>query len=209
MSISAIPILPVESISGNQFRAFRIIEEASQTFKAGTPVAVTSADGGIAAWVANTQGPGQGGVCGISYEQASNLGTTGKGAPVPFSPITGLGAAYGTLQNVQNQSSAYTIFHGAPINDGRVGFILPAPDVVFSAMYGNNGNTATPTAAIVGKQYGMSIDSNSAYWYVDANKTTAGTNTVLTVIALDLRDVPAAGTRVLFTFLPTVVNLLG
>lgn len=208
MAITAIPILPVESVSGNQFRAMRLIEELTQTFKVGTPVSIAAGDGGVQAWVANTQGPGQGGICGISYEFASNLTATGLGAPTPFSPLTGLGAVAGTFGSVPNQTSAKNIAHGAPINDGRVGFILPSPDVVFSAILGNNGNPVTPANTDVGKQYGLTADSGGNFWYVDRNKTTAGTNTVLTVIALDLRDVPASGTRVLFTFLPNVVNLL-
>jgi hypothetical protein len=207
MAITAIPILPVGTVSGNAFRAYRLIEESAQTFKIGTPVAIASGDGGVQAWVANTQGPGQGGVCGISYEAASNLGSTGSGAPTPLSPLTGLGATI-TFGSVPNQSSAKNIPHGAPINDGRVGFILPAPDVIFAATFGNNGNTATPANTDVGKQYGLTIDSGSNFWYVDKNKTTAGTNTVLTVTSLDLRDVPGAGTRVWFTFLPNVVNLI-
>lgn len=209
MAITAIPILPVESISGNQFRAFRLIEESAQTFKQGTPVSIAAGDGGVQAWVANTQGPGQGGIAGISYEAASNLGATGSGAPTPFSPFLGVGAVAGTFGTVPNQSSAKNIAHGAPINDGRVGFIVPAPDVVFSATFGNAGNTATPANTDVGKQYGLSLDTGGNFWYVDKSKTTAGTNTVLTIIALDLRDVPGAGTRVLFTFLPSVVNLIG
>ncbi len=209
MAISAIPILPVESISGNQFIAFRLIEESAQTFQAGTPVSIAAGDGGVQAWVANTQGPGQGGVCGISYEAASNLAATGSGAPTPFSPFLGVGAVAGTFGSVPNQSSAKNIAHGAPINDGRVGFIIPAADVIFSAMFGNNGNTATPANTDVGKQYGLSIDSNNKFWYVDKNKTTAGTNTAVTIIGLDLRDVPGAGTRVLIQFLAAAVNLLG
>jgi hypothetical protein len=208
MAISAIPILPVESVSGNSFRAFRLIEEATQTFLAGTPVSIAAGDGGVQAWTVNTQGPGQGGICGISYEAASNLSATGSGAPTPMSPFTGVGAVAGTFGSVPNQASAKNIAHGAPLNDGRVGFVIPSPDIVFSATFGNNGNTATPAATDVGKQYGLTIDSNSKFWYVDKNKTTAGTNTVLTVIALDLRDVPGAGTRVLFTFLPSVMNLI-
>lgn len=208
MAITAIPILPVESVSGNSFRAFRLIEEATQTFKVGTPVSIAAGDGGVQAWTVNTQGPGQGGICGISYEPASNLAATGSGAPTPLSPLLGVGAVLGTVKNVQNQSLATTIFHGAPINDGRVGFILPAPDTVFSAVLGNNGNPVTPANTDVGKQYGLTIDTGGNFWYVDRNKTTAGTNTVLTVIGLDLRDIPASGTRVLFTFLPAVVNLL-
>lgn len=209
MAITAIPILPVESISGNSFRAFRLIEEASQTFKQGTPVSIAAGDGGVQAWTVNTQGPGQGGICGISYEAASNLSATGSGAPTPFQPFAGVGAVAGIFGSVPNESSAKNIAHGAPINDGRVGFILPTPDIIFSATFGNNGNTATPAATDVGKQYGLTIDSGSNFWYVDKNKTTAGTNTVLTVIALDLRDVPGAGTRVLFQFLSGAVNLLG
>jgi len=208
MAISGIPILPVESISGNQFRANRLIEEASQTFYAGTPVSITAADGGIQAWNGSTLSGAQGSICGISYEAASNLSSTGLGAPTPFQPITGYGATlfFGT---VPNESSAKNIPHGAPLNDGRVGFILPVADTVFSAVFGNNGNTATPANTDVGKQYGMTIDSNSIYWYVDKNKSTAGNNTCVLIIALDPRDVPAAGTRVLFTFVQGTVNLLG
>lgn len=210
MAISAIPILPVGTISGNQFRANRIIEEASQTFLAGTPVSIASGDGGIQVWTANTQGPGQGGVCGISYEAASNLATTGAGAPQPFQPFSGVGAVAGIFGSVPNESSAVNIAHGAPANDGRVGFILPTPDTMFSATFGNNGNTATPANTDVGKQYGLTLDSNSKYWYVDKNKTTGGSNTVLLIVGLDPRDTPAAGSRVLFVFLPSpVINLLG
>lgn len=208
MAITAIPIQPVANVSGNQFRAYRLIEEATQTFKIGTPVSIAAGDGGVQAWVANTQGPGQGGVCGISYEAASNLTSTGLGAPTPFSPFFGVGAVAGIFGSVPNQTAAKNIAHGAPMNDGRVGFILPSPDTVFSATLGNAGNTATPANTDVGKQYGLTLDTGGNFWYVDRAKVTAGTNTVLTVISLDLRDVPAAGTRVLFTFLPNVVNLL-
>lgn len=209
MAITAIPIQPVESISGNQFRAFRLIEEAAQTFKLGTPLSIAAGDGGVQAWVANTQGPGQGGVCGISYEAASNLSATGAGAPTPFSPFLGVGAVAGTFGSVPNQTSAKNIAHGAPLNDGRVGFIIPAADVIFAATFGNGGNAATPANTDVGKQYGLTLDTGGNFWYVDKAKVTAGTNTAVTIIALDLRDAPGAGTRVLFQFLPGAVNLLG
>lgn len=209
MAISAIPILPVESISGNQFRAFRLIEELTQTFQAGTPVSIAAGDGGVQAWTANTQGPGQGGLCGISYEAASNLAATGSGAPTPLSPLVGVGAVLGTIKNVPNEASAVTIFHGAPINDGRVGFILPTADTIFSAILGNAGNPVTPANTDVGKQYGLTADTAGKFWYVDRAKVTAATNTVLTVIGLDPRDIPGSGTRVLFQFLSGAVNLLG
>lgn len=208
MAITAIPILPVKDISANGFVGQRLIEEATQTFKFGTPVSIAAGDGGIQAWVVNTQGPGQGGIVGISYEAASNLAATGSGAPTPLSPFLGVGAVAGTFGSVPNQTSAKNIAHGAPINDGRVGIISPGPNVVFSATFGNNGNTATPANTDVGKQYGLTLDTGGNFWYVDKNKTTAGTNTVLTVVGLDPRDIPAAGSRVLFVFLQNVIDPL-
>ncbi len=203
MAISAIPILPVESISGNQFRAQRLIEEATQTFLAGTVVTI-SADGGISAWGGATVSGAIGSPVGISYEAASSLATTGKGAPTPFSPLTGIGAAVGLFGSVQNEPLAVNISHGAPLNDGRVGFIIAATDVIFSGVYGTTGNPTTPTNAIVGTLAGLTIDTAAKYWYVDAGKTT-----MVKIIGLDPRDVPAAGTRVLFQFLSTAVYLLG
>jgi hypothetical protein len=206
VAITAIPILPVKDSSAAGFLAQRIIEELTQTFQAGTPVALVAADGGVGAWDGTT-GPAfiaatarQAAIVGISYEAASNLSATGLGAPAPMSPFTGVGAVAGTFGSVQNQPSAKNIAHGAPPNDGRVGLILPTATVVFSAMFGNNGNKATPAATDVGLSYGLTIDSGSKYWYVDKNKATRGTNTVVTVVGLDPRDTPAAGSRVLFTF---------
>jgi hypothetical protein len=215
MAISGIPILPVQDTSANGFVAQRLIEELSQTFLAGTPVELTAADGGVKAWDGTTGtafvfgSASIGGIVGFSYEAASNLSATGSGAPSPQQPFTGVGAVAGTFGSVPNQTSAKNIAHGAPINDGRVGFILAGPQVVWSAVFGNNGNTATPAATDVGKEYGLTIDSNSKYWYVDKNKSTVGTNTVLRVVGLDLRDVPAAGSRVLFVLDSRFTQFLG
>lgn len=213
MAISAIPIQPVKDTSSNGFLSQRIIEELTQTFQAGTPVCITAADGGIAVWGGSTgvaftytTANRQGGICGISYEAASNLASTGSGAPTPMSPFTGVGAVLGTAANVPNQPSAKTIFHGAPLNDGRVGLILPSPNIIFSATFGNAGNTATPLVTDVGLSYGLTIDTASKYWYVDKSKATPGTNTVLIVVGLDPRDVPGAGTRVLFQFDPRFID---
>ncbi len=209
MAITAIPILPVETVSGNQFRATRVIEESAQTFKVGTLVTLAAGDGGTQAWAGVVVSGAAGSICGVSYEAASNLSSTGLGAPTPFSPFLGVGAVAGTFGSVPNQSSAKNIAHGAPLNDGRVGFILPASDVVFSATFGNNGNAATPANTDVGVRYGMTIDTGANFWYVDKNKSTAGTNTCVRIIGLDPRDVPGAGTRVLFIFDPTTVLLIG
>lgn len=199
----AIPIEAVQTISGNQWKATRIIEEAAQTFLIGTPVSVDSSDGGIQAWDGSTVSGAQGSITGVSYEAASNLATTGTGAPAPFQGVSGYGSAV-FFGSVPNESSAKNIPHGAPINDGRVGFISAVGDNVFSAATGNNGSAATPAATDVGASYGLTKDSNN-FWYVDKNKT--GASAVVKIQALDPRDTPAAGSRVFFVFLSGVVDL--
>lgn len=203
MAISAVPILPVKTISGNQFEATRIIEEASQTFQQGTPVQITVADGGVKAWDGTTPITSAHLIAGISYEAAHNYGTTGLGAPLPYQPVVGTGSTI-TFGSVQNQSSAVNIPMGAPFADGRMGYFQGNPDTIFSATFGNNGNPATPLATDVGLQYGLTIDSNSKFWYVDKNKT--GTGAVVTVVALDPRYTPAAGTNVLFVFIQADIS---
>ena len=199
----AIPIQASQTYSGNQWKATRLIEEAAQTFLIGTPVSVDSSDGGIQAWDGSTLSGAQGSITGVCYEAASNLATTGKGAPVPFQGVTGIGSAI-TFGSVENESAAVNIPHGAPLNDGRVGFISAVGDNIFSGSFGNSGTAATPAATDVGKSYGLTKDSNN-YWYVDKSKTS--TSAAVTVLALDPRDTPAAGSRVLFVFLPGVVDL--
>lgn len=198
----SVAIEPVQTTSGNQFRANRIIEEASETFVAGTPVQINSSDGGLQAWDGSTTTLG---LAGISYEAASNLGTTGKGAPSPLSPLTGAGTTV-TFGSVPNETAAVNIPHGAPINDGRCGLWTSAGDTIFSGAFGNAGAAATPAATDVGKQYGMTKDPVNAYWYVDKSKTS--TSAVVQVVGLDLRDTPAAGSRVLFTIMPAAAQLV-
>jgi hypothetical protein len=215
MAIVAIPIQPVQDpVSNNGFTSARLIEELTQTFKIGTPVALTAADGGVKAWDGSTgvafiygAGTRQGGIIGFSYEPASTLTATGLGAPTPFSPFLGVGAVAGTFGSVPNQASAKNIAHGAPINDGRVGFVSGTPTIVWSATFGNAGNTATPAATDVSQSYGLTVDTTANFWYVDKSKNTRGTNTVLIVVGLDPRDTPSAGSRILFVLDPNFTNL--
>ena len=201
----AVPILPISTISGNQWRQNRIIEEAGQTFLSGTPVQVdSSTDGGLAVWDGSTITAG---IAGISYEAASNLGSTGSGAPVPLAPFTGVGAVAGTFGSVPNQASAKNIAHGAPLNDGRCGLSENVADTVFSAAFGTTGVATTPLVTDVGKAYGMTKETASGYWYIDKAKT--GGSAVATVVALDNRATVAAGTQVHFTFLPVTQQIPG
>lgn len=207
MAITAIPIQPVGTVSGNQYRGRRIIEEASQTFKLGTVLAVAGADGGIIAWAGATVTGAIGSPVGISYEAASNLSATGSGAPQPNQPFVGKGSTI-TFGSVPNESSAVNIPHGAPFNDGRVGFFTASTDIIYSGTLGNAGNFANWADSLLSTQTngaaGLTIDSGSNFWYVDISKTN-----LVQLIGRDLRDPIGSGNRVLFRFLQSAVYPIG
>lgn len=205
MAISAIPIVPVQTISGNQFNANRYTEEASVTALYGTPTQIASGDGGWQAWAGTAATNSGTFISGITYEAFHNYGALGV-APLPFQPVVTVGSTI-TFGSVQNQANAVNIPMGAPFTDGRIGVWLPSLDTVFVAMFGNNGNAATPAITDIGANYGLTIDSNSKYWYVDKNKTS--TNAVVQIVALDPRETPAAGTNVFFKFIPAAVVVAG
>lgn len=205
MAITAQPIVPVQTISGNQFNANRFVEEASITALYGTPTQIASGDGGWQAWAGTAATNSGTFISGITYEAFHNYGALGV-APIAFQPVVTVGSTT-TFGSVQNQSSAVNIPMGAPFTDGRIGVWLPALDTVFVAIFGNNGNPATPAITDVGKNYGMTIDSGSKYWYVDKNKTTV--DAVVQIVGLDPREVPAAGTNVFFKFIPAAVTVAG
>src|SRR6267142_1506733 len=204
MAITAIPIIPAKTISGNQWSARRVIEDATQTFKLGTPVAL-AADGGVIAWAGVIVSGLVGSVIGISYEAASNLASTGLGAPQPNQPVTGLGAAL-TFGSVQNEASAKNIPHGAPLNDGRVGLILAgAADNVFSGTLGTTGNFTNWSDALLSTNpiAGLALDTGGNFWYVNL-----GATNLVRIVGRDLRDPIGSGNRVLFQFLFTAVQSL-
>lgn len=153
----------VQTISGNQARVRRIIEKATQTFLQGTPVQIFT-NGGVQAWDGTTV---VNGIAGFSLSAASNLTTLGVAKTLTFG-------------SVPNETSAVNIPRGAPLNDGRVDFETASVDTIF---HGQVGPAQTAALANVGIQYGMTIDSDG-HWYVDTTKTTVGTNTVVTVVAL-------------------------
>jgi hypothetical protein len=205
MAITAVPIIPAKTLSGNQWAGRRFIEEATQTFKLGTVVAVAAADGGIIAWGGATVSGAVGSPVGISYEAASNLASTGLGAPQPNQPYTGLGASI-TFGSVQNETSAKNIPHGAPFNDGRVGlFIAADKDSVFSATLGTTGNPTNWSDALLSTNplAGLTLDTGNNFWYVDLGKTN-----LVRIVGRDLRDPIGSGNRVLFQFLGSAIQSL-
>jgi hypothetical protein len=205
MAITAVPIEPVKSISGNQWAARRVIEDATQTFKTGTPVALGATSGAVIAYGGSTVSGAAGSMVGISYEAASNLASAGLGAPQPNQPVTGVGATL-TFGSVPNEASAKNIPHGAPLNDGRVGIILCAPyDTVFSATLGTTGNFTNWSDGLLSTNplLGLTIDTGGNFWYADLGKTT-----MIRLVGRDLRDPIGSGNRVLFQFLSTAIQQL-
>src|SRR5215469_8787559 len=89
------------SVSGNQPRMNRLIEDAGQVFLAGTPLQVNQATGGLKAWDGVTIASG---IAGISKQPGANLTTAGvplnapPGTP-PGALNVGGGISFGPVQN--------------------------------------------------------------------------------------------------------------
>lgn len=175
------------STTENQPDMRRWQELAAQTFLAGVPVMLPT--GAVQEW----DGTSIPGIVGITKENGANLTTTG--VPKTYSVGT---AAYQPLSAI--------IPAGAPLNDGRNGFETAIQSNIF---HGQVGPAQTAIASDVGKQYGMTKDTDG-HWYVDKSKATVGTNTVVTIVKVDnvspiVGPVPADPRGVQFTFLPTVI----
>lgn len=192
----------IQSVSGNQPRIRRIIEELGQVFLSGVPVQVVAADGGVKEWdttLANA-------IAGFSKEPASNLAAT---PPSPLTTTIGIGGPAGaqgakvlTFGAVPFEPSAVNIPRGAPLNDGRIGFEAADVDTVF---YGQVGPAQTTVAGDVGKTYGMTKDTDN-HWFVDKTKT--GANAVVQIVKLDPNDLSATPRGVYFIVLPAAAQII-
>jgi hypothetical protein len=174
--VASSEIHSIQSVSGNQPRIRRIIEEAGQQFLAGTPVELAT-DGGVAAWDGSTIASG---IAGFTKEAGANLATLGVPQQI-------------TQGSVPYQSAAVNL-QRPYFNDGRNGFEVADQDTVF---LGQVGPAQSVTPANVGKQYGMTKDSDN-HWYVDTTKTTVGTNTVCRIVKIDPNDQAATKRGVYF-----------
>jgi len=193
----------VGTISGNQPRMRRIIEEAGQTFLLGTPVMIKAADGGVQAWDGATVAAG---IAGISKEPANNLGATPAQQTTFSIGVGGVsGSAGGTAASfgsVPFQTSAKNIYRGAPLNDGRLGFEAADDDSLF---YGQVGPAQQVVPQDVGVNYGMTIDTDG-HWFVDRTKT--GANAVVTIVKLDPNDNSAVPRGCFFVILRSAAQLI-
>lgn len=158
-------------------------EAAGQTFLFGTPVELNGA-GNVIAWDGTTV---LGKILGFSESPGFNLGTAGAGAPPSFGSVgfPGSPTTYGT---VPNQTAAVNIPAGATFSTGRTTVAQAVQTTIFIGQVDNSAAGAyAPSIANVGVQYGLTIDA-SGNWYVDLNKATPGTNTVVLVVGLYPND---------------------
>lgn len=159
-----------------------INEKAGQTFKKGTPVQLNA--GVVQAWDGATVAKG---IVGIALIDASNLATDGAGAAGVFSGV-GFPGTSSTFGAVPFEASAVNIARGAPFSTGQTLFAAAIQETIFIGQVDNNnfsgGGSSIPLQADIGVQFGLTVDA-SGHWYVDKNKTTVGTNTVVQVVGID------------------------
>jgi hypothetical protein len=209
MAAFADSIQPYQDLGGAiSFPMRATIEEAGQTFLAGTPVQVNGSDGGIQAWDGTTLTAG---IAGIANQPAQNLATTGAGAPVGYSPILGPGSSIGNYVPPGDSYQPLAVITPpmTPITDGTNIYFIAAPTTVFIGIIGTSSGTPAGVATTnqqVGVAYGLTKDTASGFWYVDTNKT--GANAAVRIVGLyPLDPVGTVGGHVLFVFLNAVAQI--
>src|SRR5262249_8318774 len=162
-------------------------ENAGETFLNGTPVSL-DVNGNTTAWGGVTVASS---IIGISMLPGLNLASDGKGASPVFGSVGFPGGSPTVPPAPQNQPSAVNLAHGTPFVDGTTIVQQALVDTIFEAQVdASSGGTYNPTIALVGTQRGLTVDA-TGHWYVDLAKTTAGTNTVLTIVSLNPQDLVA------------------
>ena len=182
----------IQSVSGNQPRIKRVIEEAGQTFLPGTPVQVAAGDGGLQAWV---QGATK--IAGFSKEFGNNLAALGVAPTAAVNPTP----QPSTGQAVPFEPSAVSI--SRPLfRDGRQGVEIANSDTIFAAQV---GPAQIALATDVGVTYNLTKDADN-HWYVD--KTNVA-NLVATIVKLDPADQSAAPRGVYIVITPAFQQIPG
>lgn len=173
----------VQTISGNQPRIRDIPEAATQTFLAGTPVAL-NASGNVIAWAGVIVTNLVGAIIGIAKNPGKSLTTAGTPKQI-------------TQGSVPNQPLAQNIQRPFFDPDGATLLEVADPDTIFQ---GQVGPAQSVTQANVGVPYGITIDTDN-HWYVDTAKVTVGTNTAVMIVKLDPNDQATVKRGVYFRFI--------
>lgn len=199
-----------QTISGNTDKTDVFPEGSGQTFLEGAPVMLSS--GYVIEWntTVGTPSPTQG-IAGFSKQPGANLASNGLGAPVqPWGSVGQPGASV-TFGAVPYQTGAFNIPEGAPFSDGRNIFTEANPDTIFIAQFDNAAGTVaadyTPVVGDLMKEYGLTKDANG-YWYVDKNKATPGTNTVVIIVGFDpISGLGVVNGNVLIKVMPSITQV--
>ncbi len=209
-----LPIIAVQTVSGNQEVIFNYPEGATQTFHNGTPVLVSA---GAAIASSTPLGGGSNNLlAGIAMYPGHNLASAGLGASPVFGSI-GFPGGSPTFGTVPNQPSAVNLLHGSPFVDGLMPVQLAVEDTIFEIQVDNStGASFTASTADIGKYASIITDANS-WWYLDRNTLAATAGTLSCVIlSLNPQDLVAGSTttqvpngRVRVRFLPLVSQLVG
>jgi hypothetical protein len=158
------PIVAVQTLNGVGVPAQdRLGEKASQTFKQGVPLVLSS--------LGFLQEAAFGAaeiVVGVSVEPGHNLTTAAT-------------AEQGTSEGTPpNQASARIIPVGAWMRDGLMGFYKANSNNVFLASL-KSGQTYDTAYLLASTYYGLTKDGTTGYWYIDLTDT-AGDNAVVQLV---------------------------
>lgn len=166
--------------SGQEQAIFHWQEAASQTFKEGCPLRISS--GNAVAGDVDDPWAAADVVLGISAEAGKNLTTAG---------VEETGASYATPRN---QANAKTIAVGSPFKITTVMFYRADGLNVFRASL-KDGEVYTQALIIPGTYYALKYDATTGYWFVD-NTDTSGNNAVAEIVG----PVDGDTSKVLFKF---------
>jgi hypothetical protein len=181
-------IKPWKVVGGNASHPYhlRLLEDAEETFLAGTPVVVQDSDGMLIESPALSSALT---IAGFSAEAGSNLTTEGVAETL-------------TQGSVENQPLAQIIPGGVAPNDGRCGVWIADDKTLFIGVV---QTTQTPAQADVGNIFGATKDGTSDLWYIDKDITAAGSGAIFEIIEIPIISgdplapaTPVAGGKIVF-----------
>jgi hypothetical protein len=189
------PIGVVSTISGNQEKIWNYLEGSGQTFQPGTVVqkATTGGSSGYIIASSPSNGSTQLVALGVTALKGKNLASNGAGASPLYGSIGYPGGA-GAVQDVVNQPSAYSIYHGAPFVDGLTLVYVATLDTIFEVQVdASASSTYNATTSLIGSTIALAKDGNG-WWYADLAEVNAGSYNDVTVVGINPLDLVAGST---------------